>query len=567
MFETMPRRYEAVKDWDWSDFAPYAQDLMERPLDAGSLPGWLGDYSRLLETAWECYSRLQVARTQNTRDEEAQRRFREFVQNVMPALQIANQQLNTRLVASGLEPENFSVPLRKMQADVALFREENVPLIVEAVQLGTEYDKISGAQTVVWEGEERTLVEMNKVLEDSDRTQREQAWRAIMERTLEDRAALNTLWVRLLKIRRRIAANAGKADFREYAWEDRHRFDYSPKDAATFRRAILEVVVPAAERLYQRQAAQLGVDRLRPWDLDVDAQGRLPLRPFRDGADLEEKSAAILKQVDPTLGGYFETMRAQRYLDLDNRKGKAPGGYCTSFPIEGLPFIFMNAVGLHRDVRTLLHEAGHAFHNFEARSLKYAQQRLYPIEFGEVASMAMELLATPYLTEDFGGYFSLPDAARYRAAHLAKIIHFFPYMAVVDGFQDWAYTHADAAEDPAKCDAKWSELWDQYMRGVDWSGFEDAKVTGWHRKLHIFRIPFYYIEYGLAQLGALQIWRNALEDPGKALQQYRSALALGGTRSIPGLYQAAGAAFIFDAEQIAPLIALAERTVSELEAQ
>jgi oligoendopeptidase F len=297
----------------------------------------------------------------------------------------------------------------------------------------------------------------------------------------------------------------------------------------------------------------------------VDPLGRPPLRPFKDVAELEARCAAIFNKVDPQLGKYFDLMRRQKLLDLDNRKGKAPGGYCTAFEVVHLPFIFMNAVGIHDDVQTLLHEGGHSFHVFETAALPYTQQLSVGMEFAEVASMGMELLSAPYLTTGQGGFYTEQEAARARIEHLEGNILFWPYMAVVDAFQHWVYENPQAAADPANCDAQWDAQWLRFMPGVDWTGLEQERMTGWQRKLHIFQVPFYYIEYGLASLGASQVWRNAIRDQAGAVAAYRKALALGGTVPLPVLYETAGARFAMDAGVLREAVQLAEVTIAELE--
>jgi oligoendopeptidase F len=293
---------------------------------------------------------------------------------------------------------------------------------------------------------------------------------------------------------------------------------------------------------------------------------RAPLKPFGDVNTLIQTTGRIFHNVDATLGGDYEVMVGEGLLDLDNRKNKAPGGYCTGWDFSRRPFIFMNAVGLHDDVQTLLHEGGHAFHAFAGYALPPYLQGHPPMEFCEVASMGMELLASPYLAASKGGFYSEADAARAVIEHLEGIILFWPYMAVVDAFQHWAYTHADDAMDPAACDAEWGRLWDIYMAGIDYSGFEDVKVTGWHRKLHIFQVPFYYIEYGIAQLGAVQVWGNALTDQANAVAAYKRALALGGTAGLPDLFTAAGAKLAMDADTLGSAVALVEGQIEKLEA-
>jgi oligoendopeptidase F len=298
----------------------------------------------------------------------------------------------------------------------------------------------------------------------------------------------------------------------------------------------------------------------------VDPFNRPPLQPFKTVTELEQRTEAIFRQVDPQLGEYFEIMRREGLLDLDNRVGKAPGGYCTDFLVVRRPFIFTNAVGVHDDVQTILHEGGHAFHIFEASHLPYYQHFQIPLEFMEVASMAMELLASPYLTAEQGGFYTPADAARARLEHLERSLLFWPYMAVVDAFQHWAYTHPEGS-DPEQCDARWAELWQRFMPGVDWSGLEDELVTGWHRKAHIHTDPFYYIEYGLALLGAVQVWRNALQDQSAAVVSYRKALSLGYTVPLPELYAAAGARFAFDAGTLQEAVDLMLATMDDLQRQ
>jgi oligoendopeptidase F len=437
--------------------------------------------------------------------------------------------------------------------------------MAELIKRAQKYNKTIGTQTVQWQDEELTLTQLATHLQTPDRAVRQQGWQMMAERRLQDRAGLNDLWRQLFALRQQMAHNAGYDDFRAFTWQQKGRFDYSPQDAETFHQAILEVGVPAANRVYERYRQHLGVERLRPWDVtaDVFIYDLPALRPFRDIHELTAVSSRIFHQVDPVLGECFDIMRQDDMLDLPNRKGKGPGAYCAYYPVTQRPFIFMNSVGTGDDIRTILHEAGHAFHNFARGALPYRQQKSSPMEFSEVASMAMELLATPYITKDNGGFFTPPESKQWRQHHLEKIILFWPYMAVVDGFQHWAYTHKDGSN-PLACDAKWAELWQQYLPAIDFSGYEEVMMTGWHRKQHIFRAPFYYIEYGLAQLGALQVWRNALSDQAGAVAAYRQALALGGTRPLPDLYAAANTRFAFDHTIMSEMIQLLEEQLYSL---
>lgn len=564
MFNTLPENTQTFMDWNWAQIEPYFLDLEARKLTAANVDAWLADWSRLTDLIAESYSRLFIATTLDTTDKTAEKRFIDYMEQIIEPHEPHEQKLREQLLASGLEPKGFEIPLRAIRTDAALFREANIPLFTQERKLSNEFEAVIGAQSVIWEGEERTLPRMRPLYQNTDRAVREKAMRSVLERQLADREQINNYWKQLFEIRAQQAANAGFSDYRTFRWQVMGRFDYTPEDCQQFRDAIEQTVVPAAVRIYERRRAHLGYATLRPWDLAVDPLGRNPLLPFTAVADLESKTEAIFRQVDPQLGEYFSIMRRENLLDLENRKGKAAGGYQEDLAAVKRPFIFMNAVGLQDDVQTLLHEGGHAFHCFESAGLPYNAQRHFGAEIAEVASMAMELLAAPYLAESHGGFYNEADAARARIEKLEEMILFWPYMAVVDGFQHWAYTHANEAADPARCDAAWAELWGRFMKGVDWSGLEESMMTGWQRKMHIFSDPFYYVDYGLAQMGAVQIWKRALGDQAAAVKQYRAGLALGGTRTLPELYAAIGARFAFDAGTLGELVALIEGTIEQL---
>jgi len=565
MFESLAGDTALMASWSWAEFEPYYLDLLHRSVASQSVGQFLRDWTRLSELIDETFSRLQVAFTVNTADKEAEKRYHDFLDRIYPRSEEAEQGLKAKLLETGLQPDGFQIPLRKMRAEAEIFREENLPLQVHEHKLSNEYDKTIGAQTVEWEGEEVTLVQLRPQFQNPDRSLRENAWRLAASRQLADRGAINGLWGEFLKVRKTLAANAGFSDYRSFRWKQLQRFDYTPQDCRSFHRAIETVVVPAAGRIYERRRRRLGLDTVRPWDLDVDPLGRGALKPFTDVSELIHGASSIFHQVDPRLGGYFDIMVDERLLDLDNRKNKSPGGYCTEFAAAKRPFIFMNAVGIHDDVQTLLHESGHAFHAFERNRLPYYQQRYVGMEFAEVASMAMELLASPYLSADKGGFYSDADAKRALAEHLEWCILFWPYMALVDEFQHWVYENPQDAEDPSYCDAQWMRIWNRFMPWVDWTGLEEELATGWHRKLHIHVGPFYYVEYGLAQLGAAQIWKAALQDQAAAVRAYRGALGLGGTVSIPELFQASGARFAFDEETLGTAVSLMDVTIQSLD--
>jgi oligoendopeptidase F len=327
------------------------------------------------------------------------------------------------------------------------------------------------------------------------------------------------------------------------------------------------LVFPPPGGFFKKKRQRLGLESLRPWDTDVDTSDAQPLKPYNGQDALVQGSLNIFQKVDPVLASYLATMAEEDLLDLETRPGKALGGYCTDFPVRKRPCIFMNGAGTQRDVQTMLHEAGHAFHVFETAGLPLTWHIDAPMEFCEVASMSMELLAAPYLSRQSGGFYTPSETARARIQNLEKILTFLPYMAVVDAFQHWVYTHIDEAIEPANCDSAWDNLWARFMPDVNWGGFEAARMTGWHRKPHIFGSPFYYIEYGLAQVGALQLWRNSLSDPPGTVQAYRQALSLGATKTLPELFEAAGAEFRFDEPMLAGLVELVESEMAKLEEQ
>ncbi len=565
MFDHLPENAIPLIHWNWTQINPYYRDLQERPFNEETVAVFARDWTRMDELLEETYSRLHVATTLDTSNEDGRQRFHKFLEEVFPKWSEADQKLKTKMLDSGMQLDRFQIPLRKMQTHADIFRDENLPLLTKERILGTDYDKIVGAQTVQWEGREIPVVQLQPVLLDNDRGRRENAWRLGSERLLTDRDALGNLWKEFLEIRGNLAKNAGFSDYRSYRWKQLTRFDYSPDDCKSFHKAIEQAAVPAAQRVLARRAARLGLDCLRPWDLKVDPLGRPALKPFVEVDELKGKASRIFHRVDPRLGSYFDIMVKEHLLDLDSRKNKAPGGYCTSFPACKRPFIFMNAVGVHGDVQTLLHEAGHCFHCFESDRLPYHQQREVGMEFAEVASMAMELLASPYLGGHEAGFYSPKDAARARIEHLEDSIRFWPYMAVVDAFQHWIYDNPSDAADLDACDAQWTALSERFLPGVDWTGLTDERKTIWLRQLHIHQVPFYYVEYGLAQLGAVQIWRNSLKNQAEAVSAYIRALSLGGTVSLPDLYATAGAKFAFDASTLQEAIDLMEETVETLE--
>lgn len=548
---------------EWSAIAPLFDALdREAPAcrTAAEFERWILKVSELSAALDEESSRRYIAMTCHTDNAEAEKAYLQFVEQIEPELkprqfQLAQAYLNHPL-RSQLPRDRYFVFDRNTQLRVELFRPENVPLETEEAKLSQQYQKLIGSLTVNFRGEERTLVQMGRYLEESDRALRQEAWEATTNRRLRESEAIETIFEQLLGLREKIAANAGFSNYLEYAFRARGRFDYTPQDCERFHEAIEKEVMPALRALQADRRKKLRLDALRPWDLAVDPENQPPLRPFEKVDRLLAGASDIFDRVDADLSGDFRLMREKRLLDLDNRKGKAPGGYQSTLAESRLPFIFMNAIGIQRDVETILHEAGHAFHALAARDEDLYDYRSAPIEFCEVASMSMELLGNEYIEN----FYSAADARRARREHLEGIIEIFPWIATVDAFQHWLYSHPGHTRQARR--EAWLQLMDRFGGDVDWSGYEEGRARLWHRQLHIFLHPFYYVEYGIAQLGALQVWVNSKKDRAQAVAQYRKALALGGSRPLPELFAAAGCLFDFSRQTVQPLVA---RLKKELE--
>jgi oligoendopeptidase F len=550
---------------DWQQVAPLFDRLQADAAAATTveaLERWLVDWGELSAALDEEGSRRYIAMTCHTDDAGAEKAYLEFVEQIEPRTKPRQFQLAQLFLdhpcRAQLPPARYGVFDRATRVQVELYREENVPLETEEARLAQQYQKLSGSLTVNFRGEEKTLVQMGRYLEETDRALRQEAWELVAQRRLQEREKFEDNFEALLKVREQIARNAGFANYRDYAFRRLCRFDYTPADCEAFHAAIEREVMPVLRQLQAERKQQLGLDRLRPWDLAVDPLNRAPLRPFEQVAAMVEQTQRVFDQLDPQLAGEFKLMRDLRLLDLDNRKGKAPGGYQSTLSESRLPFIFMNAVGQQRDVETILHEAGHAFHALATRDEPLYAYRSAPIEFCEVASMSMELLGNDFIE----AFYAAPEARRARRDHLEGIIEIFPWIATVDAFQHWIYTHPGHTR--AERAAAWLALMDRFGGDVDWSGHGDARAHLWHRQLHIFLHPFYYVEYGIAQLGALQVWANSKRDRAAALADYKRALALGGARPLPELFAAAGGRFDFSAATVKPLLELVRGELQKL---
>ncbi|HNV23554.1 MAG TPA: M3 family oligoendopeptidase, partial [Candidatus Omnitrophota bacterium] len=479
---------------------------------------------------------------------------------IAPVIKPLEDALNKKyleLLQSFPLPERYDIYSREIKVDVSLFREENISLEKELELLSQEYQKISGAMTVFFQGEEKTMPQMATYLLNPQRNLRESAWRVTASRRLQDKDALEGIFNKMVLLRHKIAQNAGFKNYAEYKFQALHRFDYNLADCKQFHQTVEKSIVPVLRKMLEKRKEIMGLEALRPWDVAVDALSRPALRPFEKTEDLIIGCQKIFHQLDEALGATFEGMRQDNLLDLQSRKGKAPGGYQSTLQEFRKPFIFMNAVGTDQDVRTLLHESGHAFHALLCADEPLLDYRHAPMEFCEVASMSMELLAGNFLGVF---YKNAEDVKRSQVDHLEDCLSVLAWVATIDAFQFWIYENPDhSLEDRKKA---WCEIYRRFSsQVVDWSDLSQEENYLWHRQLHIFEVPFYYIEYAIAQLGALQIWLNAKKDFKKTMRQYKEALSLGGSQKLPELFEKAGIVFDFSERTIKPLATLLEKEI------
>jgi oligoendopeptidase F len=561
----LPSTSGGFADATWEILAPYYRELEQMPLDAGSLEAWLARWSRLDELVTEAASLAMIAYTSDTADEAKKAAHLRFSTEVLPQLEEAEVALARRLVAIGTDRDDMQTAVRRLRTAIEIFREANVPLVAEAEGLAAQYQQITGTMTADWGGASVPLPRLAPFLKSPDRGIRERAWRAGNAPYVAAHDALATLFDRMVQLRQTMAHNADFADYRDYIFAAKCRFDYSPADCERLHAGVEEYVVPAIVRALEHRRNRLGLDRLRPWDLAIDPWRATSPVPYTDVADLKETAARVFTAVDPELGREFRLMMDEELLDLESRAGKAPGGYCDTLHARGRPFVFMNAAGVAEDVTTLLHEAGHCFHAFASHQRPLIWQRHPGAESAELASMSMELLAAPHLARPIG-YYQHADSVSTRLEHLEGVLLSLAHIASVDAFQSWIYTDARGSDAAAR-DQMWLSLRKRFEPGVDWSGLTAERVARWHRQLHIFLYPFYYIEYGIAQIGALQVWRNARRDPVHAVIAYRRFLALGATRPLPELYREAGVQFSFEPQVIAELVAMVEEETTALREQ
>ena len=539
----LPGEFQII---NWESLEPWFQQLLDRPLDSvQELERWLKDSSELEAVISEEACWRQIRMTCDTTDKNLESAFVFFVTEIQPRIQAFADQLNRKLIdcpfTAKLDQKKYFTFLRNIRKSIELFREANIPLQAELSVLGQHFGTISGKMTVEIEGKEYTLQQAAKFLESPDRNLRESVYHKVNQRRLQDSQELDDLYSQLVGKRHRVALNAGFENYRDYRFKELGRFDYTKENCFQFHDAVKRDILPLVDEIYAHKKSKLGLDALRPWDTEAEPVGIEPLRPFTDGNDLLEKSIRCFERLDPFFAGCLRTMKRMNRFDLDSRKGKAPGGYNCPLAETGAPFIFMNAAGQMSDVVTMVHEGGHAVHSFLAHPLELSGFKEYPMEMAEVASMSMELFTMDHWDVFFTDEEHLKRAKEHQ---LERVITIFPWIATIDKFQHWVYEHPEhRVEERAE---QWLSILNEFSsKEIDFTGLDGYRKSAWQRQLHLFEVPFYYIEYGIAQLGALGMWIQYKKDPDKALKNYKAALGKGGTQTLVDLYHTAGLSFDF----------------------
>ncbi len=550
----------------WPEVEPFFKDLKSRAIrSAADLEKWLHDRSELESVISEDLAWRYIKMTCDTTDQKLADSYNYFISEIDPHIAPYSNELNKKFIGSEflakLDQQKYRIYIRGIKKALELYRDENVPLLTKIATEAQKYGVISGAMTIEWKGKEITLQMAVSLMKDTDRKVREEVFNKIQKRREQDEKVLNELYSELVTLRHQVALNAGFKNYRDYKFDELGRFDYTVDDCYNFHTSIAKSILSLAEESDKERKRLLKLNTLRPWDTEVDTDGKTALHPFRNGEDLVNKSIACFTKVRPQYGKYLETMKAMGHLDLESRKGKAPGGYNYPLYESGVPFIFMNAVGLHRDMVTMVHEGGHAIHSFVTHHLEIVDFKSAPSEVAELASMSMELISM----EHWDVFFENPDdLKRAKKEQLEKALKTLLWIAVIDKFQHWIYLHPTHTF--VERSARWNSLITEFSSSiVNWSGFENVKARMWQNQLHLFEVPFYYIEYGMAQLGAIAVWRNYKRNPEKALDAYEDALRLGYTKSIPEIYKTAGIEFNFSQEYVNELAEFVKGELKKIE--
>ena len=563
------RRYLPQKvEFGWRDLSRFFRELSARKIGSASdLEKWLLDQAEMDSFIYEQRSVRYINSTLRTSDPKYTRAYQRYVDELEPRIKVAEFGLLKKYAStpfrSKLPRARYGLEDRRRLSALSIFREANVELEKRDSNLSQSYLKAMGAMTVSFRGKEMTLQQMSKFYEEPDRTTREEAWRLADGRALKDRGVLDGIYDKMVVVRDRMAKNAGFANFRDYVFVKKDRFDYTPADCEDFHRGVEEHIVPLSREIDRRRREKLGVDVLRPWDLRVDQDNRPPLSPFKDASELVAKAGRVVGRIDRELAGFFSQMAELRLLDLVSRKGKAPGGYQEELTEVRLPFIFMNAAKRDSDVRTLLHEAGHSFHTFLMRKERipfFNANANLPLEFAEVASTSMEIISGMHYE---GVFYDRADAARSNWEEAVGNVKLFAWVATVDAFQHWVYTHPDHTRDE-RAEA-WVKTFNRFCGLESYEGLEESRAYRWHRQLHFFEVPFYYIEYGIALTGALGIWARYRKNPKDAVEAYKDALSLGAAKPLPELFGAAGLAWGFGSSALRGFASELRKAVGERE--
>jgi oligoendopeptidase F len=548
--------------FDWENLSLLFDRLNGGPVGTeADLERWIANEDELNAIIYEQKALRMINYSRQTDNQEFTKAYTEFIQDFDPRVKVASFELSKKYVSAPsrkqLPRDTYGNADKIRENALNLFREANVALEKDDAELQQKYQNVIGAMTVSFRGEERTLQQMGKFLEETDQGTREEAWRLLTGRPLQDRDTLDEVYTKMIGVRDRSAKNAGFENYRDYAFRQKARFDYTPEDCARFHEAVERYFVPLSREIDKERMGTLGLETLRPWDLAVDPLGRPPLAPFADAEELIAGVARVFRKVDPQLSGYFARMTQLELLDLSSRKGKAPGGFQDELTEARLPFIFMNAANRDNDVRVLMHESGHSFHTFlmrEAGLPFYNANMNLPSEFAEVASTTMELIGGEHLE---GTFYSAPEARRSNRSEVEGMVKLFTWVATIDAFQHWVYTRPEhSTEERAE---EWSRIFYRFAGLENYEGFEDVLRSRWQRQLHLFQVPFYYIEYGIATIGALGIWLHYRRDPEGGIAAYKRALSLGSSRPLPQLFEAAGLKWGFGPDEI-------ERYAGELKA-
>jgi len=549
----------------WEGLEPYFKNLDERKINSEiDLEQWLKDASELEAAVSEDVCWRQIRMTCDTENKELEKAFNFFMMEIQPKIQPYSDKLNRKLLDSlftkQLDQKKYFTYLRNVKKNIELFREANIPLQAELNVMQQHFGVIAGKMTVQVNGQEYTLQQAAKFLEDPDRNLREEVYRKISERRLQDKKELNDLFTKLLQKRHQVAINTGFKNYRDYRFIELGRFDYTKEDCYQFHEAVKLHVMPLVNQIYENKKKKLGLVTLRPWDIEAEPTGIQPLRPFKTGDELTEKTIVCFDEMKSFFGDCLRKMKDMGHLDLESRKGKAPGGYNCPLAESGAPFIFMNAAGQLDDVTTMVHEGGHAIHSFLAHELELHGFKEYPTEIAEVASMAMELFSMNHWDVFFD---SKEELTRAKEQQLERVITIFPWIAIIDKFQHSLYENPNHTEEE-RAD-QWLSILEEFSSPViDFSGLEEYRRYAWQRQLHLFEVPFYYIEYGIAQLGAIGLWKQYKQNPETAINNYINALHLGGTQTLPELFKAAGLQFNFSPEYISQLMLFVKKEMDSL---